>query len=101
MPKKKTAKKTPRERKIKDRFDLAIDADLVKKLSKIVEAGNFRYVAITRSQIGSEKVKRSSATSSPVGGIGYRPARSSSRSSKKRRENVTRGSFRTSSPPTI
>ena len=48
MPKKKTAKKTARERKIKDRFDLGIDADLVKKLSKIVEAGNFRYVAIQR-----------------------------------------------------
>ena len=50
MPKKKTAKKTARERKIKDRFDLAIDADLVKKLSKIVEAGNFRYVAIRKGK---------------------------------------------------
>ena len=46
---KKAPKKTPaKERKIKDRFDLDLDMDKIKKICRIVEAGNFRYVACQR-----------------------------------------------------
>ncbi len=50
MPKKKTSSKKA-ARKIKDRFDLDITPELIRKMARIVEAGNFRYVACQRMGI--------------------------------------------------